>query len=90
MLLIRLFTYLSSTENRWVASGCGLWGWLCSLFLIDVSSFTFEFLVKGFIAICMSSCSILAGLFAKDIYNTYLKKIIFKTDKEKPHSKNTV
>lgn len=75
------FSHLSK-EERVIASFGGIWGWIWSLHLMDVGTFTWDFFVKGIAGIAMSSAGVFAGLIVKDVYK-YTKPKAIKYFKEK-------
>lgn len=74
---VRLFFENLSNESRIVAIISGTWGWVCSLFLLDVGP-AWIYVIKSFAGICFGSLGIFLGLVTKDLYTYHLKNKIFK------------
>ena len=60
-----------------------LWGWLYNLSLIDIRTFTLEFLVKGFAGIFIAVITAFAVVLTKDFYAIKIKPRIFKNKTNK-------
>lgn len=61
-----------------------IYGWVCNLFLLDINTFTWEFLIKGISGI---SFAVISGLCVKVANTFYEKKIKDKLFKPKTDAK---
>lgn len=68
-----------SKQDKFIATFSAAWGWICSLFLLDIRTFSWEFISKGCIGIAMSGVTVLLGLVMKDFYAIKIKHRLFKT-----------
>jgi hypothetical protein len=57
------------------------YGWVCHLFLLDVSTFTWEFLIKGTSGIVFAVITAFSVKIANDFYAIKIKHKIFKDGK---------
>lgn len=67
-----------SKEGKVIATYSAVWGWLWSLFLLDIKTFSWEFISKGCVGIAMSGVTVLLGLVIKDFYAEKIKHKLFK------------
>jgi len=87
--LIRTFFIQLSKEEKIIASACGLMGWINNLFLLDIHTFTWQFIVRGCMGLCMSAVTVCVGLIVKDFYAIKIKNKIFKDEKNKNKTSET-
>lgn len=62
-----------------------VYGWMCNLFLLDVNTFTWQFLIKGASGIMFA---VLSGLCVKVMNTFYEETLKNKIFKKKRHAKN--
>lgn len=87
--LIRDFFLQLSHEKKIIASICAVLGWFNNLFLLDFHAFTWEFIIRGCMGLCMSAVTVGVGLVVKDFYAIKLKHKIFTNEKRKKKDKGS-
>ena len=58
-----------------------IWGWIYNLILFDIDTFTWVFLIKGFMGLGMAVVSAVAVKISTDFYTIKIKPKIFKDGK---------
>lgn len=81
--LIKMVLDLFSRESKGVIFFTALWGWMTNLLLLDIKTFSWEFISKGFMGIAISGVSVFFGLIIKDFYALRIKSKLFKSKKPK-------
>lgn len=64
-----------------------IYGWVCNLFLLDIDTFTWQFLIKGISGILFAGIS---AFFVKIVNTFYEKNIKDRLFKPKKHTKRKV
>lgn len=59
-----------------------VWGWVYNLFLLNIKTFSWDFLIKGISGIVFAAASALIVVVTKDFYRIKIKNKIFKNGKE--------
>jgi hypothetical protein len=87
--LIRNFFLQLTQEKKIIASVCAVLGWFNNLFLLDFHAFTWEFIIRGCMGLCMSAVTVCVGLIIKDFYAIKLKHKIFTNEKKDKGNKGS-
>lgn len=87
--LLRNFFLQLTQEKKIIASVCAVLGWFNNLFLLDFHAFTWEFIIRGCMGLCMSAVTVGIGLVVKDFYTIKIKHKIFKHEKGKNKDKGS-
>lgn len=66
-----------------------IYGWVLNLHLLDIKTFTWEFLIKGSSGVVLAVITAISVKFGTDIYTEKLKPKIFKHGKDKKTKTNS-
>lgn len=65
-----------------------VWGWVYNLYLLDIRTFSWEFVIKGLSGLVFAAASTFIVVVTKDFYRIKVKNKIFKNGKETNQTEN--